>query len=162
MILTNPYLASSKNPNRSPQHIRGITSLTLSLSGCTSNPRGYLCNQKYARNKEQGFAPGHRNVNGLQDEKIENNNSNTRNEKEDSSASRSIELECETKRVPLDPRVLDKTVMISQDPTSNEKTELLLFLDKKQQCVRMENLRSYGGEQRHNRAYATGLPLRKT
>jgi hypothetical protein len=44
--------------------------------------------------------------------------------------SRPIEPDCETKRVPLDLRVLDKTVMISQDLTSNEETELLSFLDK--------------------------------
>jgi hypothetical protein len=41
-----------------------------------------------------------------------------------------IELECETKRVPLDPRVPNKTIMISQDLTIEEKTELLLFLHK--------------------------------
>jgi hypothetical protein len=35
-----------------------------------------------------------------------------------------------TKTVPLDPRVPDKTVMISQDLTSGEEEELLLFLDK--------------------------------
>jgi hypothetical protein len=50
---------------------------------------------------------------------------NARNENEDSSVSMSIEPECETKRVPLDPRVPDKTVMISEDLTSNEETELL-------------------------------------
>jgi hypothetical protein len=49
---------------------------------------------------------------------------------ESSSASRPIELECENKRVPLDPRVLDKIVMIFQDLTSSEETELLSFLDK--------------------------------
>jgi hypothetical protein len=36
--------------------------------------------QKEARNIKQGFTPGHRNVNCLQDEKAENNNSNIRNE----------------------------------------------------------------------------------
>jgi hypothetical protein len=34
------------------------------------------------------------------------------------------------KRVLLDPRVLDKTVMISQDITAREAIELLSFLDK--------------------------------
>jgi hypothetical protein len=38
--------------------------------------------------------------------------------------------ECETKRVPLDPRVPDKTVMISQDLASSEEIELLSFLDR--------------------------------
>jgi hypothetical protein len=41
-----------------------------------------------------------------------------------------IELECDTKTVPLDPRVPDKTVMISQDLTSSEEEELLSFVDK--------------------------------
>jgi hypothetical protein len=39
-------------------------------------------------------------------------------------------LECETKRVPLDSRVPDKTVMISQDLASSEEIELLSFLDR--------------------------------
>jgi hypothetical protein len=52
-------------------------------------------------------------VNYLQDEKAENRNSITWNENEGNSTSRPIELECDTKRVPLDPRVLDKVVMIS-------------------------------------------------
>jgi hypothetical protein len=43
---------------------------------------------------------------------------------------RNIEPECETKRVPLDLMVPDKTVIISQELTSNEETELLSFLDK--------------------------------
>jgi hypothetical protein len=51
-------------------------------------------------------------------------------ENEDSCASKSKEPECKTKRVSLDPRVPDKTVMISQDITSSEEAELLSFLDK--------------------------------
>jgi hypothetical protein len=47
-----------------------------------------------------------------------------------SSASMPIEPECETKRVPLDPRVPDKAVTISQDLTTDEETEFLSFLDK--------------------------------
>jgi hypothetical protein len=69
--------------------------------------------QKEVRNIEQGFTPGHRNVNCLQDEKVENSSNNSRNENKDSSTSRPIEPECDTKRVPLDPRVLGKAVMIS-------------------------------------------------
>jgi hypothetical protein len=56
----------------------------------------------------------------VQDEKAEVYNSITRKENKGSFARRPIELECETKRVPLDPRVPDKTVMISQDLTSRE------------------------------------------
>jgi hypothetical protein len=87
-------------------------------------------NKRDARNIEQGFAPGHRNVNCLQDEKVEGNSSITRKEGKSSSTSRLIEPECETKRVPLDPRVPDKTVMISQDLASSKEIELLSFLDK--------------------------------
>jgi hypothetical protein len=53
-----------------------------------------------------------------------------RKEGEGSSASRSIEPEHETKRVPIDLRALDETVMISQDLTSREEAKLLSFLDK--------------------------------
>jgi hypothetical protein len=45
-------------------------------------------------------------------------------------ASRSIELECETKRIPLDSRVPDKAVMISQDLSASKEDELLSFLDR--------------------------------
>jgi hypothetical protein len=54
------------------------------------------------------------------DEKAENNNSAAKSKSKDSFASMPIEPECETKRVPLDPRVPDKVVMISQDLTSRE------------------------------------------
>jgi hypothetical protein len=87
-------------------------------------------NKKEARNIEQGFTPGHRNVNCLQDEKEEERSSIARNESEGSFARRPIEPEYKTKRVPLDPRVPDKAVMISQDLTLDEETELLSFLDK--------------------------------
>jgi hypothetical protein len=49
---------------------------------------------------------------------------------EGSSTCRPIELECGTKRVLLDLRVLDKVVIISQDLTIDKETELLSFLDK--------------------------------
>jgi hypothetical protein len=92
-------------------------------------------NQKEARNIEQGFTPGHRNMNCLQDEKARNRSSIARNENEDSSASRPIEPECETKRVPLDPRVPDKVVMISQDLIADEEIELLCFWTKTMTCL---------------------------
>jgi hypothetical protein len=95
-------------------------------------------NQKDARNIEQGFTLGHRNVNCLQDEKAEDNSSRTGNENKGSFASSSIEPECETKRVLLDPRVPDKAMMISQDLTSREEAELLSFMAKTTMC-------SYGG-----------------
>jgi hypothetical protein len=69
--------------------------------------------QKEVRTMEHGFAPGHMNVNCLQDEKTENSSGDVKSKNEGSLISRPIEPECETKRVPLDPRVLDKAVMIS-------------------------------------------------
>jgi hypothetical protein len=41
-----------------------------------------------------------------------------------------MEPQCESKRVPLDPRVPKKTVLKSQDLTSREEVELLSFLHK--------------------------------
>jgi hypothetical protein len=87
--------------------------------------------QKDAGNIEQGFTSGHRNVNYLQEEKGgDQQDMNTPKTKADIGSEATIEPKCQTKRVPLDPRVLDKTVMISQDLTAEEETELLLFLDK--------------------------------
>jgi hypothetical protein len=86
--------------------------------------------QKDVRNIEQGFVPGHRNMNCLHDEKVENCSSIVKNENEGRLASKQIDPECEIKRVPLDSRVPDKAVMISQDLTPNEETKLLSFLDK--------------------------------
>jgi hypothetical protein len=60
--------------------------------------------QKDARNIEQDFALGHKNVNSLQDEKAENCNGDAKSKNEDSFTSRPIKQECEIKRVPLDPR----------------------------------------------------------
>jgi hypothetical protein len=69
-------------------------------------------NQREARNIEQGFTPGNRNVNCLQDEKAESSNI-ARDENEGSSTDRPIVPECDTKRVSLDLRVPDKAMMIS-------------------------------------------------
>jgi hypothetical protein len=79
-----------------------------------------LGNQKDARNIEEGYAPRHRDVNYLPDDKTESHCSTSNRKNEGSLGSRPIELECETKTVPLDPRVPDKTVMISQDLISSE------------------------------------------
>jgi hypothetical protein len=49
---------------------------------------------------------------------------------EDTFVDRPIEPECETRKAPLDLRVPDKAVMISQDLSSNEEDELLSFLDR--------------------------------
>jgi hypothetical protein len=52
-------------------------------------------------------------VNFLQDEKTENSSGNVKSKNEGSFISRPIEPEYDTKRVPLDPRVPDKAIMIS-------------------------------------------------
>jgi hypothetical protein len=71
-------------------------------------------NKKDASNIEQGFTLGHRNVNCLQDEKSESTNDTSANKSKESFADKlAIKPECEIKRVPLDTRVTDKTVMIS-------------------------------------------------
>jgi hypothetical protein len=70
--------------------------------------------QKDARNIEQGFAPTHRNVNCLQEEEAEGRHDTSTPKSKASIVSKpAINQECEIKRVSLDPRVLDKTVMIS-------------------------------------------------
>jgi hypothetical protein len=66
----------------------------------------------------------------LQDEKAENGSGDIKAKSEGSFTSRPIKQECETKRVPLDPRVPDKAVMISQDLSASEEAELLLFLNR--------------------------------
>jgi hypothetical protein len=55
--------------------------------------------QKDARNIEQGFASGHRNVNCLEDEKAEKCDGDAKSKNEGSFASRPSKPECETKRV---------------------------------------------------------------
>jgi hypothetical protein len=67
----------------------------------------------------------------LQDEEVEGRYDISTAKSEASTVSKTaIELECKTKRVPLDPRVTDRAVMISQDLSPEEETELLSFLDK--------------------------------
>jgi hypothetical protein len=61
-------------------------------------------NKKDARNIEKGFAPGHRNVNCLQDEKSQSTNDASANKSKESFAHKpAIEPEFEIKKVLLDP-----------------------------------------------------------
>jgi hypothetical protein len=88
-------------------------------------------NQKDARNIEKGFPLGHRNVNYLQDKKSESASDASANKSKESFIDKpAIEPECETKRVLLDPRVSNKTMIISQDLSPSEETKLLSFLEK--------------------------------
>jgi hypothetical protein len=67
----------------------------------------------------------------LQDEKTKSGNDTSAIKSKEAFVSKpAIEHECNTKRVPLDPRVPDRTIMISQDLSPKEKTEMLSFLDK--------------------------------
>jgi hypothetical protein len=63
--------------------------------------------QKDARNIEHGFAPGHRNVNCLQEEAKGRYDTSRTKGKANIASKPAIEPKCETKRVPLDPRVPD-------------------------------------------------------
>jgi hypothetical protein len=118
---------------RSPQHIQSSPSLAYI---CLKVPTalGVISihgSRKDTRNIQQGFSPSHRNVNYLQDEKTEScNDTSTTKSKEGFISKPAIEPECETKRVPLDPRVPNRIVLISQDLTPDEETKLLSFLDK--------------------------------
>jgi hypothetical protein len=87
--------------------------------------------QKDARNIKHGLATGHRNVNCMQEaEEGDQQVLGIPKAKAGIGGKAAIETEYETKRVPLDPRVLDMTVMIVQDLTSEEETDMLSFLDK--------------------------------
>jgi hypothetical protein len=82
--------------------------------------------QKDARNIEQGFTPGHRNINCLQEEEAEGQQDTSTTKSEATIIVKpAIEPECQTKRVLLDPKVPDKAVMISQDLSPEEEIELL-------------------------------------
>jgi hypothetical protein len=70
--------------------------------------------QKDARNIELSFTSGHRNVNCLEDEKTKSHHDPRVAKSKASIASKlAIEPECETTRVLLDPKVADRTIMIS-------------------------------------------------
>jgi hypothetical protein len=69
--------------------------------------------QKDARNIEQDFAPGHRNINFLQEEAKGGQDTSTTKSEATIINKSAIEPNCETKRILLDPRVPDKVVMIS-------------------------------------------------
>jgi hypothetical protein len=80
--------------------------------------------QLEARNIEKGFVPSHKNVHFLreQSEQCETQPS--------AKCKKVIEAEGEFQKVPLDPRVLDKTVCIGTEASQQEQAELPSFLDK--------------------------------
>jgi hypothetical protein len=87
--------------------------------------------QKDARNIEQGFAPSRKNVHFLR-EALDDYQHHLRSAdvKALSETKSTIEADYETKRVALDPRVPNKTVLLGKDLSLEEDAELLTFLDK--------------------------------
>jgi hypothetical protein len=83
-------------------------------------------NQRDVTNIEHGYAPSHKNVNCIHDNKTESRSSITNSKNEDNFGSLPIEPECDIKIVLLDLRVPDKTVTISQDLTSSEEVTFVL------------------------------------
>jgi hypothetical protein len=101
---------------------------------------GYLCHkilatfevisvsdsQQEARKIERGFTPGHKNVHFLREELEQHSTSIGQHKVEaPSECKRAIEAKGEFKKVPLDPRVPDRTVCISAEASQLEQAELL-------------------------------------
>jgi hypothetical protein len=80
--------------------------------------------QQEARNIKKGFTPGHKNVHSLREQSYQHGAEplvEYRN---------IIDAKREFKKVPLDPRVPDKTVCIGAEASQEEQTKLLSFLEK--------------------------------
>jgi hypothetical protein len=88
-----------------------------------------LGSQEKARNIEKGFAPGHKNVYFLREQQGQH-------KAEPSIECRKfIEAEGEFKKVPLDPRVLDKIVCISIETNQQDQEELLSSSTTTMMCL---------------------------
>jgi hypothetical protein len=88
-------------------------------------------NQKDARNIEQGFALGHKNIYFVREESEQYQQSACATDPRPSAKYRpTIEANGETKKIPLDPRVPDKAVLLGMEMSPEEEAELLAFLDK--------------------------------
>jgi hypothetical protein len=85
--------------------------------------------QKEARNIERGFAPGHKNVHFLREER---NQLGPPPPKQEIPAEfkKAIKVEGDFTRLQLDPRVPDMTVCIGAKISPHKQAELLQFLDK--------------------------------
>jgi hypothetical protein len=80
--------------------------------------------QQEARNIEEGFTPGHKNVHFLREQQGQYE------AQPPIECKKFIEAEGEFKKVPLDPRVPDKIVCIGTEANQQDQEELLSFLDK--------------------------------
>jgi hypothetical protein len=70
--------------------------------------------QQEARNIEKGFAPGHKNVHFLREQPGQ------QGVEPSTECKKSMEAEGEFKKVPLDPRVPDRTICIGVDAIQEE------------------------------------------
>jgi hypothetical protein len=84
---------------------------------------------KEAKNIERGFAPRHKNVHFLREDADQLEQPSPKQEMS-AELKKAIEADSEFTRLPLDPRVPDKTVCIRAEICLEEQAELLQFLDK--------------------------------
>jgi hypothetical protein len=106
---------------------------------------GYLClkvpttsgiitvfdSQKESRNIKHGFAPGHKNMHFLREDKKQREQEQPSSKKEMSAEfKKAIEAEGDFKRVALNPRVPDKAVCTGTEVSPQEQAELMQFLNK--------------------------------
>jgi hypothetical protein len=83
--------------------------------------------QNDGRNLERGRTPGQRNVHAL-DEAVKRNEAVEQSKADKEKIN--IQPDCETKQVPLDTMVLNQTVVIGSDLSTDEEANLVLFLQK--------------------------------
>jgi hypothetical protein len=87
--------------------------------------------QKDARNNEQGFAPGHKNVHFIREEPEQyQQQAYSSVPKAWTESKQENESDGKTRKIHLDPRVLDKVVFLGTGMYAEEEAELLAFLDK--------------------------------
>jgi hypothetical protein len=87
--------------------------------------------QKDARNIEQGFTPGHKNVHFIRDESEQYQQSTCPiDTKASHESKKAIKVDGDIKKVALDPRVRDKVVCLGTEMTPGEHAKLLAFLDR--------------------------------
>jgi hypothetical protein len=87
--------------------------------------------QNGARNIEQSFTLGHKNIKYLREALDDYQQHLCPVDSEASNEVKSaIEADCETTRVTLDPRVPNKMILFGKDLLSKEEMKLLSFLDK--------------------------------
>jgi hypothetical protein len=84
----------------------------------------FFGSQQEARNIEKGFMPDPKNVHFLQEQQEQHET------QPPAECTNAIEAKGEFQKVPLYPRVLDKTVCIGTEANQQDQVELMSFLDK--------------------------------